>query len=60
MINLVFPNPQKSDASEDSSKYYKGRFLITKIRHKFVNTTAETHLIIISAFRDSLPESLPV
>ena len=61
MVKLELPVRGNDHEEDKISKYYKGRFLITRIRHQFSTSLATpTHLMHIAAFRDSLPESLPV
>ena len=43
---------------EEFDKYYTGKFLITKLKHSFDQTT-KRHEIALSASKDSFLESLP-
>jgi hypothetical protein len=56
-INVTIPiTGTKHDKEFD--KYYTGKFLITKLKHTFDQTT-KRHEIALTASKDSFLESLP-
>jgi hypothetical protein len=57
MINITIPVTGKAH-DKDYDKYYTGKFLITKLKHSFDQTT-KRHEIALSASKDSFLESLP-
>ena len=56
-INITIPVTGKAH-DKDYDKYYTGKFLITKLKHSFDQTT-KRHEIALSASKDSFLESLP-
>jgi hypothetical protein len=60
MVKLQLPNRGRDHNDDKISKYHKGRFLVTEVNHEFTNGESKTHLMQIKAFRDSLPEPLPL
>jgi len=56
-INITIPVTGKKH-EKDYDKYYTGKFLITKLKHSFDQTT-KRHEIALSASKDSFFESLP-
>ena len=53
------PIQGRNHEGEDTNKYYKGRFLISTLRHTFSNLSTK-HEILMRLVRDSFETPIPV
>ena len=58
LINLPYTAVIKSSKNEKFDRFYKGPFLIKKIRHDFFNTENPKHQMHMQLVKDSLEEKL--
>ena len=57
-INLPYTASTKTEKNEDFDKIYRGKFLVSKIRHDF-NPIMKSHTMRIEGVKDSLTFELP-
>jgi hypothetical protein len=57
-INLPYTASTKTSKDEKYDNIYKGKFLITKLRHDF-SMVDKSHVMNMEAVKDSLPYKLP-
>ena len=58
LLNLPYNAVPKGSKNEKYDKFYKGPFLIKKIRHDFFNTENPKHQMSMQLVKDSLEEQL--
>ena len=58
LLNLPYTAVIKSSKNEKFDRFYKGPFLIKKIRHDFFNTENPKHQMHMQLVKDSLEEKL--
>ena len=60
-LNLPYTSTAKAPGNEKFDKFYKGPFLIKRIRHNFImNSSPTMHRMYMSLVKDSLEEELDV
>ena len=57
-INLPYTASTKTEKNEDFDKIYRGKFLVSKIRHDFTLQT-KSHTMLMEGIKDSLTFELP-
>jgi len=59
IVRFDMPIQGRNHEGEDTNKYYKGRFLISTLRHTFSNLSTK-HEILMRLVRDSFETPIPV
>ena len=60
-LNLPYTSTAKAPGNEKFDKFYKGPFLIKRIRHDFImNSSPTMHRMTMNLVKDSLEEELDV